>query len=70
MSTLFRHSGKERLLNQKCGTVPYMAPEIFIHKEYKAEPADMSVHSFKLLNLKLMSFKMELWSDFGDPPVG
>ncbi|CAG2122402.1 unnamed protein product, partial [Medioppia subpectinata] len=41
MSTLFRHSGKERLLNQKCGTVPYMAPEIFIHKEYRAEPADI-----------------------------
>ena len=41
MSTVFRHSGKERLLNVKCGTMPYMSPEIFINKEYKAEPADM-----------------------------
>lgn len=39
MSTLFRFKGKERMLNQKCGTLPYIAPEVCTGKEYKAEPA-------------------------------
>ena len=28
LSTVFRHMGKERKLNRKCGTPPYVAPEV------------------------------------------
>ncbi|XP_064091729.1 serine/threonine-protein kinase grp [Macrobrachium rosenbergii] len=40
MATLFRHQGKERELDRKCGTKPYMAPEVLL-RSYKAEPADI-----------------------------
>lgn len=40
MATIFRMKGKERLLDKKCGTMPYVAPEVLI-KPYKAEPADL-----------------------------
>ncbi|RWS23413.1 serine/threonine-protein kinase Chk1-like protein [Leptotrombidium deliense] len=41
MATLFRHNGVERKLNNKCGSFPYMAPEVYVGKEYRAEPADI-----------------------------
>ncbi|XP_015915294.1 serine/threonine-protein kinase Chk1 [Parasteatoda tepidariorum] len=40
LATVFRHKGKERILNNRCGTLPYIAPEVFSRK-YKAEPADI-----------------------------
>ncbi|XP_067127205.1 serine/threonine-protein kinase Chk1 [Centruroides vittatus] len=40
MATVFRYNGKERLLAKRCGTLPYVAPEVLM-KEYKAEPADI-----------------------------
>lgn len=40
MATIFRHKGKERILQNRCGTLPYIAPEVFF-KKYKAEPADL-----------------------------
>lgn len=40
MATMFRYKGRERLLNKRCGTVPYVAPEVYV-REYKAEPADV-----------------------------
>jgi serine/threonine-protein kinase Chk1 len=30
MATVFRHQGKERLLERRCGTLPYVAPEILV----------------------------------------
>jgi hypothetical protein len=30
MATVFRHQGKERLLERRCGTLPYIAPEILV----------------------------------------
>ena len=41
LSTVFRHLGKERKLSRKCGTPPYIAPEVFAGLEYHAEPADI-----------------------------
>lgn len=41
MATVFRHQGKERLLERRCGTLPYIAPEILVKSEYAAEPADI-----------------------------
>lgn len=32
LSTVFRHMGKERKLNRRCGTPPYIAPEVGIHE--------------------------------------
>lgn len=40
MATLFRSMGKVRVLDKKCGTLPYMAPEVLI-RSYMAEPADI-----------------------------
>jgi serine/threonine-protein kinase Chk1 len=41
LSTVFRHQGKERKLNRCCGTPPYVAPEVYVGMEYRAEPADI-----------------------------
>jgi serine/threonine-protein kinase Chk1 len=35
-----RLKGKERLLDKKCGTLPYVSPEVLI-KPYMAQPADI-----------------------------
>lgn len=32
--------GRERLLDKKCGTLPYVAPEVLV-KPYQATPADI-----------------------------
>ena len=41
MATVFRHKGKERLLERRCGTLPYIAPEVLMRPQYNAEPADV-----------------------------
>ena len=41
LSTVFRHRGIERKLSKSCGTVPYIAPEVFAGFEHHAEPADL-----------------------------
>jgi len=41
MATVFRHQGKERQLERRCGTMPYIAPEILLKSKYAAEPADI-----------------------------
>ena len=41
MATVFRHQGRERLLERRCGTMPYIAPEILLRSQYNAEPADI-----------------------------
>nr|CAH7748437.1 unnamed protein product [Callosobruchus chinensis] len=40
MATMFRFKGKERLMDKKCGTKPYLAPEV-LREPYKAQPADL-----------------------------
>lgn len=40
LATIFRHKGNERILTVRCGTYPYLAPEVFTRK-YRAEPADI-----------------------------
>lgn len=40
MATMFRMKGRERLLTTKCGTLPYVAPEVLV-KPYAAVPADI-----------------------------
>ncbi|XP_013783485.1 serine/threonine-protein kinase Chk1-like [Limulus polyphemus] len=40
MATVFRYQGKERMLTKRCGTLPYIAPEVLV-REYNAEPADI-----------------------------
>ncbi|KAG8434683.1 hypothetical protein GDO86_012879 [Hymenochirus boettgeri] len=41
LATVFRHNGKERLLNRMCGTLPYVAPELLKSKAFRAEPVDL-----------------------------
>ncbi|XP_071569597.1 serine/threonine-protein kinase grp isoform X1 [Temnothorax nylanderi] len=40
LATIYRMQGKERLLEKKCGTLPYVAPEVLV-RAYNAEPADV-----------------------------
>lgn len=40
MATMFRLKGKERLLDKRCGTLPYVAPEV-LTRPYSATPADI-----------------------------
>uniref|UniRef100_G3MTR9 Serine/threonine-protein kinase CHK1 n=2 Tax=Amblyomma TaxID=6942 RepID=G3MTR9_AMBMU len=40
LATVFRFRGEERLLVKRCGTLPYIAPEVLV-KQYHAEPADI-----------------------------
>ena len=40
LATVFRLRGKERTLDKKCGTLPYVAPEVLVGT-YHAEPADI-----------------------------
>jgi len=40
MATLFRVRGKERYLDKRCGTLPYVAPEV-LEGVYRAQPADI-----------------------------
>ena len=35
------HSGKTRLMERRCGTPPYAAPEVVVGAGYQAEPADI-----------------------------
>ena len=41
MATVFRHKGKERMLERRCGTMPYVAPEVLTKPSYAAPPADI-----------------------------
>ncbi|XP_055709978.1 serine/threonine-protein kinase grp isoform X2 [Phlebotomus papatasi] len=40
MATMFRMKGRERLLDKRCGTLPYVAPEVLV-QPYAATPADI-----------------------------
>lgn len=40
LATIYRLQGKERRLEKKCGTLPYVAPEV-LQRSYLAEPADI-----------------------------
>jgi len=40
LATVFRHNEKERLLERRCGTMPYIAPEVLVKSRYNAMPAD------------------------------
>lgn len=41
LSTCYRLNNKERLMERRCGTPPYTAPEVLAGKEYRACPADV-----------------------------
>jgi len=41
LATVFRYKGKERPLEKRCGTIPYMAPEVLQKPNYAAESADI-----------------------------
>lgn len=40
LATVFRYNGMERTLEKKCGTLPYVAPEVLVRR-YAAAPADI-----------------------------
>ncbi|XP_033222245.1 serine/threonine-protein kinase grp isoform X3 [Belonocnema kinseyi] len=40
LATVYRLQGKERSLDTRCGTLPYVAPEV-LERPYQAEPADI-----------------------------
>lgn len=55
MATIYRHEGHERLLDTKCGTWPYVAPEVLTEK-----------YRFFKKNLQLLVFfsgpPIDIWS--------
>ncbi|VDM43222.1 unnamed protein product [Toxocara canis] len=40
MATVFKHKGQERMLNTRCGTLPYVSPQV-LTGTYRAEPTDI-----------------------------
>ncbi|XP_066586977.1 serine/threonine-protein kinase grp [Prorops nasuta] len=40
LATIYKMQGKERCLDRRCGTLPYVAPEV-LKRPYHAEPADV-----------------------------
>lgn len=40
-ATLFLYEGRERQCEQKCGTAPYVAPEVMSKPKYRAPPVDV-----------------------------
>lgn len=40
LATIYRFQGRERCLERRCGTLPYVAPEVLL-RPYHAEPADI-----------------------------
>lgn len=40
LATIYRLHDKERCLERRCGTLPYVAPEVLL-RPYHAEPADI-----------------------------
>uniref|UniRef100_A0A914VJE7 non-specific serine/threonine protein kinase n=1 Tax=Plectus sambesii TaxID=2011161 RepID=A0A914VJE7_9BILA len=63
MATVFRHNGRERLLDTRCGTLPYVAPEVLSQK-YKAQPAD--VWSCGIVLVALLAGELAWDSPTGD----
>lgn len=41
MATIFRIRGVERKLHNRCGTMPYIAPEVLTESKYAATPSDI-----------------------------
>ncbi|KDQ17483.1 hypothetical protein BOTBODRAFT_29660 [Botryobasidium botryosum FD-172 SS1] len=41
LCSVFKHKGQERMLNERCGSLPYVAPELNTSRPYKAEPVDV-----------------------------
>ena len=41
LSAVFRYKGQQRLLNDACGSPPYVAPELALGQQYRAEPVDV-----------------------------
>ncbi|CAG0923364.1 unnamed protein product [Notodromas monacha] len=41
LATVFRHHGRERLLDRACGTLPYAAPEVLSGGPYRGDHADL-----------------------------
>uniref|UniRef100_A0A6P7FFP4 non-specific serine/threonine protein kinase n=1 Tax=Diabrotica virgifera virgifera TaxID=50390 RepID=A0A6P7FFP4_DIAVI len=65
LATLFRFRGKERLLDKKCGTKPYMAPEVLM-RPYRAQPAD--IWSCGIVFVALLTGELPWGSTCNDNP--
>jgi serine/threonine-protein kinase Chk1 len=40
LATVFRHKGRERVLDRRCGTLPYVAPEV-LRGPYRGDDVDL-----------------------------
>lgn len=69
MATIFRLRGKERLLETRCGTLPYVAPEL-LQGPYRAQPVDLWSCGIILIAMltggKLKTFKVMFFFFFWD----
>ncbi|XP_044014615.1 serine/threonine-protein kinase grp isoform X2 [Aphidius gifuensis] len=63
MATVFRMNGKERRLEKRCGSLPYVAPEV-LTRAYYAEPAD--IWSCGIILVTLMAGELP-WDRAGPP---
>lgn len=62
MATLFRLKGKERKLDKRCGTKPYLAPEV-LKRPYLARPTD--IWSCGIVFVAMLTGELP-WSDTTD----
>ncbi len=76
LATVFRHKGKERLLERRCGTLPYIAPEVLTKSRYHAEPADVWSCGMVLLAMLVggekfrLLYSLRLFSRLGQKNLG
>ncbi|XP_060825265.1 serine/threonine-protein kinase grp [Bombus pascuorum] len=65
LATIYRLQGKERCLEKRCGTLPYVAPEVLLCA-YHAEPAD--IWSCGIILVALLSGELPWDQSLADCP--
>ncbi|CAI6358104.1 unnamed protein product [Macrosiphum euphorbiae] len=63
LATMFLCGGKRRKLDKKCGTIPYLAPEVLSLLPYQAEPSDIWACGIILVSMLAGELPWDMPSD-------